>query len=734
MKTINAFLLTFLLNALWQIALVAAAAALGDWLLRRTFVRYRHFLWVAALGLSLLLPVVTAVRSGTSNAAAALPLPQAALEPIAITDVPTSSSQSSATSVRSTFQMNQSLAISLFALYLMFLGYRGVQLFRAWARTQSARRGAIPIDPADRIQAIVASCQQAIGVTRASVVSSASLCAPATIGIRRPLVILPDALVRDASAEVLTAAIGHELVHVRQRDYLLNLIYEIVFLPLSFHPAAALMRRRITQTRELRCDELVAELLLHPEVYARSLVQLAGSAMPFARRGRTVTVGIADADILEVRIMSLLGRKRLNVRRNRILLLAALVLLALPCAAAAAWRFHVSVAGLNQQPEISFQGDRKARLIYHPEAPYTEDARAKNIVGFVRLSMIVGTDGSVKNVEVIKPLFPSLDESAVITARTWRFEPYLKDGRPAEKQWTADLYFNPSYQGSREDQEKKERAEREDQELKERIEKETNPEVKAKLAAELKARLERRNSRVYNYTMTGPDGYSVGVIFDANGNGWRAERAQEAKQQAQLASLAKISMDQAIQIAVSQNPGKVFECSLVGERWEGPGELAKPSVVLYHVVILTGDEAKPTTTHVLVSALDGTIVKADKEERRKINTEGGERRKVELQDPLMTPSGERRPINGGTLNGKAVDLPPPEYPVIARAAHASGAVTVEITIDESGAVVAAHAVSGHPLLQAAAVNAARQATFTPTRLSGEPVKVSGVLVYNFVAQ
>lgn len=91
-------------------------------------------------------------------------------------------------------------------------------------------------------------------------------------------------------------------------------------------------------------------------------------------------------------------------------------------------------------------------------------------------------------------------------------------------------------------------------------------------------------------------------------------------------------------------------------------------------------------------------------------------------------------ISGGVLNGKAVSMPLPEFPVIARQAHASGNVTVEITIDEEGNVIAAKAVAGHPLLQAAAVTAARQAKFTPTRLAGQPVKVQGVLVYNFVAQ
>lgn len=92
------------------------------------------------------------------------------------------------------------------------------------------------------------------------------------------------------------------------------------------------------------------------------------------------------------------------------------------------------------------------------------------------------------------------------------------------------------------------------------------------------------------------------------------------------------------------------------------------------------------------------------------------------------------PINGGVLNGKAMYLPPPEYPAVAAAAKAAGTVVVQILIDEVGNVISAHAVSGHPLLQAASVAAARQARFAPTSLSGTPVKVTGVVTYNFVAQ
>lgn len=89
------------------------------------------------------------------------------------------------------------------------------------------------------------------------------------------------------------------------------------------------------------------------------------------------------------------------------------------------------------------------------------------------------------------------------------------------------------------------------------------------------------------------------------------------------------------------------------------------------------------------------------------------------------------PISGGVLNTRATSLPTPTYPAIAKAARASGQVTVQVMIDESGNVISATAVGGHPLLQAAAVEAARQAKFIPTKLSGKPVKVAGAIVYNF---
>jgi protein TonB len=110
--------------------------------------------------------------------------------------------------------------------------------------------------------------------------------------------------------------------------------------------------------------------------------------------------------------------------------------------------------------------------------------------------------------------------------------------------------------------------------------------------------------------------------------------------------------------------------------------------------------------------------------------------KVDIAEPPPppAPTPPRAPISGGVLNGKAISLPKPAYPPIARQAHASGTVVVQVTIDENGNVISARAISGHPLLQAVAVGAARGARFSPTKLSGQPVKVTGVITYNFVAQ
>lgn len=102
--------------------------------------------------------------------------------------------------------------------------------------------------------------------------------------------------------------------------------------------------------------------------------------------------------------------------------------------------------------------------------------------------------------------------------------------------------------------------------------------------------------------------------------------------------------------------------------------------------------------------------------------------------PEPTPRPVARTISKGVITGLAIELPKPTYSAFNKQAHAQGAVSVQVLIDETGKVVSAKAVSGHPLLLAAATQAAYRAKFSPTRLGDQPVKVSGVITYNFVLQ
>ncbi|HMG75352.1 MAG TPA: TonB family protein [Pyrinomonadaceae bacterium] len=91
-------------------------------------------------------------------------------------------------------------------------------------------------------------------------------------------------------------------------------------------------------------------------------------------------------------------------------------------------------------------------------------------------------------------------------------------------------------------------------------------------------------------------------------------------------------------------------------------------------------------------------------------------------------------VSQGVLTAKAISLPQPPYPSLARQIRIQGPVTVQILVDEDGRVISAQTMSGHPMLLAAAKEAALRARFTATKLSGQAVKVQGLITYNFVLQ
>jgi TonB family protein len=810
MRTGTQLVLTFLLNASWQIALVAAFAAACDWLVRGTAARYRHALWIAALGLAFVLPlfgparlIKTRLSKPQSIASATAPVFVTSIyspdldsfEP-AVTEEKPAATQTTGSVRRSVLagglHLNQRLAMVLMTLYGIFLLYRAAQLVAAWRRTKTIVQTAYHCEFSGPVKEIIETCRKAIGVERVRILCSSSVPVPITVGVLNPLIILPGGLVTDIDREVLTSAIGHELVHVARRDYLANLIYEIIYLPLSFHPAAGLLRRRIRQTRELCCDESVTKKLLKAETYVRSLVRLIGAAPLERRLAVDTTIGISESDILEVRIMSLLKTSKLTARRRKLMLVMATLLLVTPCVAATSFALALDID--RQEPAVTAPGekaerqkheqerevlvraardlkeklkttpesqraeaearllevqrnlelherilqaydaqreqkdkgieglretlaqlektqplneglvrdlqkriaeidtlnaaerertlqrsaaetanpqtDRKAKVIYRVEPEYPLDAREKKITGTVVLTLTVDHEGLPQNIQVKKSLYPSLDQSAIEAARKMRFEPAMKDGQPVSIFISVEMNFQ---------------AEPGQLELERQIEDRVKREAYERERAE------------------------TGVVEMKRRQDLEERAGEErTRRQADLVRGATLSMDRAIQIATSLVPGKVLACSLGRDG----------DKVFYHVVIITEGE-KTTATYVWVSATDGQVLKTEKEERK---------------EGFAIEAEQRAPISGGVLNGKATSLPQPPFPAIARSARASGSVTVQIIVDEGGNVISAHAVSGHPLLQAAAVGAARQATFTPTRLNGEPVKVTGVLVYNFDAQ
>ena len=105
--------------------------------------------------------------------------------------------------------------------------------------------------------------------------------------------------------------------------------------------------------------------------------------------------------------------------------------------------------------------------------------------------------------------------------------------------------------------------------------------------------------------------------------------------------------------------------------------------------------------------------------------------KVAVENAPSPPANKERMITGGVLNGSALSLPSPLYPETARRMRTSGIVEVEVVIDENGKVISAKAISGPAIFRENAVTAASHARFTPSKLSGQPVKVTGKIVYNF---
>ncbi len=336
MNPINEMVVTYVTNALWMIFVISAATSLLSRALRRCPSSYRHALWIAALLLAVSLPFAS-LRGSRNNDK---PRP----DPVAAADtVPSAQTALSGTSSWALWRRMRHagqpvifgpLITGLVALlYSAFIVYRAVRLYCGWRslRAMLHRSSESQIPPVMR--AVVERCHSLLGMKPVPILLSLEGKGPATLGIRNPVLVLPEWLLSQASEDEISSTLSHELAHIRRHDFLLNLVYELFLLPISFHPAAALIKARIDQTRELACDEIAAESLSTHTQYVRSLLRIAQS---MAAKRLPVNVGYAlglfDTNTLEDRIMNVLERaNRVRKTRAQVLVLATLALLIATC-------------------------------------------------------------------------------------------------------------------------------------------------------------------------------------------------------------------------------------------------------------------------------------------------------------------------------------------------------------------------------------------------------------------
>lgn len=383
----------FLLNAAWQVAAVAAVAALASRLLARASARQRHLLWVAALAACVALPLSSLFTRGddaatqptiyvTADAPRARENAGAAsFAPPVVTVASDGGRPAFDRLIRRRSQPVSSAAMLsrvLAAAFALLVLCRLAWLVRAWRRAARLRRTAYARELPAPMVAAVERCRASLGLRRpVEIVCSPLLSAPVTVGARRPAIILPESFYEGRCEQTLASVLGHEMAHVARRDYALNLACELLLLPVCFHPLAHVIKRRIERERELACDELVAGRVLSADAYARALVRVAGSLAP--RPGSAVALGVFDADILEERIMRLTRHApRAHARAARLLAASAAVLLCLSCLALSTFSFELRASDATPTARGNADAPREATVGQRAnDAPQKKESPAR---------------------------------------------------------------------------------------------------------------------------------------------------------------------------------------------------------------------------------------------------------------------------------------------------------------------------------------------------------------------
>jgi beta-lactamase regulating signal transducer with metallopeptidase domain len=198
----------------------------------------------------------------------------------------------------------------------MLVLYRIVHFSRGVHRVNQLRRDASILPPVK-----VGMASQIIEAKhRVAILESTAIDDPITVGVFHPVILLPSKVLPDIGEEELSAVFAHEYGHIRRRDFLAHLLCELISLPVAWHPGIRYLMSKISQTRELACDDYAAVFLGRRRLYAHALLRLASLCL-HTPRGNAAGLGIFDGENLETRIM-MLTEKRLSLSRAALIGLA----------------------------------------------------------------------------------------------------------------------------------------------------------------------------------------------------------------------------------------------------------------------------------------------------------------------------------------------------------------------------------------------------------------------------
>ncbi|WP_263373550.1 M56 family metallopeptidase [Granulicella aggregans] len=321
----------YVTNCAWQIPLLAA----GAWVMvkvARPALRTEHWLWVAVLAMAVVLPMrgverrdgVAEVRLREERRDAVLLLPvdgsnvRSGGDAAEVRERVAAMSSSLNAGLR-TFQLQMSVRAThwFIGLYVAAMLFAGVRLLGAWRRARRLVRESREIGLSAAGMRSLQDVAERMGVGVPEIRESDRIAGPMVVGALRPVLLLPEGA-QEYGEEELRAAICHEMAHVKRRDYLVNLLCEAVMVPVSWHPVANAVERRIQQTREMVCDEMAAGEMESGERYARCLVSVTRKIMerPVAYE-RTQAVGFSDRNTLEERVMRLTGEGEAMTGRSK---------------------------------------------------------------------------------------------------------------------------------------------------------------------------------------------------------------------------------------------------------------------------------------------------------------------------------------------------------------------------------------------------------------------------------